>query len=90
MRQDTNKEAKIEIGQEGVEAGDETPREGHHEVGCVMRLSSQSPPARDQQEVAMFRLDVFRVLEMTPGKLREGESTVDEGTVLFHTKPILL
>lgn len=89
MSQDQEEETKVEIRQERAETTDQTPRKGLEHVCSVVRLANDTPPSRGQQQVTVLSLDIGRVLDSTPRKLREG-LTINEGAILFHTETVLL
>jgi hypothetical protein len=89
VSQHDNEEANVEVRQEGTETSDQTPREGHDQIGSVVRLAHNTPPTISQQQVTVCSLDVVRVLDMAIGQLRESIAG-NEGTVLLHTESVLL
>lgn len=89
MSQDDNEEADVEVRQEGAETSDQTPGEGHDQIGSVMRLAHNTPPTVSQQQVTVSSLDVAGVLNVTIRQLRES-ITGNERTVLLHTESVLL
>lgn len=89
VSQDDNEEADVEVRQERAEASDQTPGEGHDQIGSVMRFAHNTPPTVSQQQVTVSSLDVARILNMTVRQLRESIAS-NIRTVLFHTESILL
>eukprot|EP00639_Heterosigma_akashiwo_P029962 CAMPEP_0194664602 /NCGR_PEP_ID=MMETSP0295-20121207/1570_1 /TAXON_ID=39354 /ORGANISM="Heterosigma akashiwo, Strain CCMP2393" /LENGTH=149 /DNA_ID=CAMNT_0039546397 /DNA_START=568 /DNA_END=1017 /DNA_ORIENTATION=+ len=82
-------EAEVEVRDPGVEVRDQAPGERHHEIGSVVNLPRDAPPATSEQQVPMFGLDVGRVLQDAPGQLGEGVP-LDEGSLLGHAELVLL
>jgi hypothetical protein len=89
VSENTDKEAEIKVREERTSASDQTPGEGLDQISSVVRLADNTPPSRGEQEVTVFSLDVARVLDVTPGKLREC-ITGNEGAILFHAETVLL
>lgn len=74
MGQHGQKEDGVEHRDDRVESGSHAPSEGLDPVGGVVDLSGVYPPSIDEQFVAVFGLDVFRVLDERSGDDGKGVS----------------
>lgn len=74
MNQHSKEEDGVPHGNDCIKPSGKTPGTSLDPVGSVVGFSRESPETRSEELVAVFGLDVSRILELCPRQLRESLS----------------